>query len=96
MRACSATALWRVEKRGELLRLVGCHTEHDSRLAPWFLKRVAHIARHGRQRFIARAVRGAPAIPRPLQLRCSPLCAHDQVRISHGAVSPLNAMPRSA
>ena len=85
-----------VEQRGKLLGLLRRHAEHDPGLSPRLLKRVANVARHCCQRFCAQAVRGTKTIPRPLQRAGSPLCALDQIRITHGAVLPFQATARSA
>jgi len=38
-----------VKQDGQMFGLIGGDAEHDARLAPWLLKRVADVARDGRQ-----------------------------------------------
>ena len=72
-----------VEQRCQALGFEGVDAEHHAGLAPRFLHRVTHIARHWRRRIRAQSVHGPPAIPSPLQCAGGPLRAVHQVRITH-------------
>src|SRR6266568_4166340 len=81
-------ALVVIEERGKQFRFPDVDPEHHARAAPWLLYGVTDVAGHRWHGVRRQAMHRAPAFPSALQRDRSPLCAGDQIRITHLGSSP--------
>jgi len=91
MVACAALQEFR-----EPLRLFGAEPDDGSRLSPWLLERVAHIADDRLGRRLLEALKRSPTLPGQFQAGGRMLCTCDQLWITHRAIPLISYCPAPA